>query len=252
MSGEKRVDRAIGCESCHGPGSAHVDDPRLGNIFNAGRIDPRRETEICLQCHMRNRDKRLETTTIDKLFGDVRDYPLGYEPGRPLVDYKLPAPFVYGRESKEFYGNGAAKKNRTQGNEFVRSAKYRHGITCRNCHDPHQLTNTKENSQGNELCLKCHQFGSILGPHQSNLEAHTRHRPESTGSLCIECHMPKTGRHLKSSPLTVRTHLFGFIYPDQTGKFGVPNGCNPCHQDQSLEWSEEFLKKWGMTSWEKN
>ena len=69
-----------------------------------------------MQCHMRNRDKRLEKLTLKDIFGDARDYPVGYEAGKALSEYKLTAPFEYGKETKEFYGNGVAKKNRTQGN----------------------------------------------------------------------------------------------------------------------------------------
>ena len=47
--------------------------------------------------------------------------------------------------------------------------------------------------------------GSIIGPHQENLKAHTRHKEESKGSLCVECHMPKVGQHTGQSPLTVRS-----------------------------------------------
>ena len=249
MSKEKRVEPAIRCESCHGPGSKHVEQPKSG-IFKASNADPKRSTEVCLQCHMRNRDKRMDTMKLTDLFGAAKDYPAGYEPGHPLKDYKKPAPFGAGVDTKEFWGNGAAKKNRTQGNEFVKSNMYQHGVTCINCHNPHSTNNTAKNPLGNASCMTCHQFGSINGPHQKNIEAHTRHKASSEGSSCIECHMPKVAKHTGKSPLTVRTHLFGFIYPDETRKYGVPNGCNSCHKEKSLEWSEKYLKKWGMGSWE--
>ncbi|MCH7557238.1 MAG: hypothetical protein IIB56_07245 [Planctomycetes bacterium] len=249
MSREKRIEPAIACESCHGPGSVHVDDERKESIYKATNYDPHRATEVCLQCHMRNRDKRLETVNLQDLFGDVRDYPKGFEQGKPLIDYKMQAPFEPGQETKEFYGNGTGKKNRMQGNEYIHSIMYRHGITCVNCHNPHKLDATTTAPTGDALCMKCHEFGSILGPHQKNLEAHTHHKADSKGSSCIECHMPKTGRHLRSSPLTVRTHVFGFITPDETRKYGVPNACTNCHDDKDLVWSEKSLKEWGMAQW---
>ena len=252
MSTQQRVEPAIACESCHGPGSAHVQQPKKSRLYKASDYDPVRATEVCLQCHMRNRDKRLEKVGIEKLWMEAKDYPSGYEPGRPLIDYKLAAPFVYGHETKEFWPTGQAKKNRTQGNEFVRDAMYRHGITCINCHDPHKLTNVAQKPEGNAACMKCHEFGSIIGPHQASLEAHTHHKSDSKGSLCIECHMPKTGRHTGKSPLTVRSHMFRFVSPAETKFFKMPpqtNACYACHSDKSLDELQSVLKKWGMEAW---
>lgn len=249
MGTEHRVEPAIRCESCHGPGSEHSKDPKQ-DIYKATNVDPQRAIEVCIQCHMRNRDIRMETVELSDLYDEVKDYPAGYEPGKPLVNYKMPAPFEPGVNTKEFWGNGAARKNRTQGNEYVRSTMYKHGITCIDCHNPHSTDNTADNPLGDTSCMSCHKFGSLIGPHQPTIEVHTHHEANSTGSSCIECHMPKTGRHLGSSPLTVRTHLFGFIYPEETRKYDVPNGCNSCHKDESLEWSEKYLKEWGMQTWE--
>ncbi len=253
MSREKRVDLGISCEACHGPGSRHVKNT-ASEVYKASSADPVRQNEICLQCHMRNRDNRLKDHNMSEIYEDARDYPLGYEAGRALSKYKMVAPFVMGRESKEFYANGAAKKNRTQGNEFVHSIKGRHGITCINCHDPHSLEPTAEKNRGNALCMKCHSFGGLIGPHQKNLEAHTHHKSDSKGSLCVECHMPKTGRHTGKSPLTVRSHLFGFTTPDETVKYGMPpqtNACFACHKNRGLKRLQKDLESWGMVGWEK-
>jgi hypothetical protein len=84
---------------------------------------------------MRNQDKRLDTVSIKEIFGDVRDYPLGFEPGRSLAHYKRPMPYNRGEETSKFYANGIGRKNRMQGNDFVKSGMYKHGITCVNCHE---------------------------------------------------------------------------------------------------------------------
>ncbi len=252
MSSEKRVEPAIACESCHGAGSEHLQDVN-SPMYKASSFDPIRANEVCLQCHMRNRDKRLDDNiSVKDLWNIAKDYPSGYEAGKPLINYKKLAPFELGTETKEFWANGAAKKNRTQGNEYVHDAMYTHGITCINCHNPHELTNTAENSKGNSACMKCHSFGSIVGPHQNSLEAHTKHKANSKGSLCIECHMPKTARHTGKSPLTVRSHRFAFTSPTQTLKYNMPketNACYACHTDKSLDELQKDLESWGMVNW---
>lgn len=254
MSTGKRVEPSIACESCHGAGSLHSAEPE-SPIYKASLSDPIRSNEVCLQCHMRNRDYRLseQNMTVKDLWQDAKDYPFGYEAGKALIDYKYPAPFEYGKETKEFWANGSAKKNRTQGNEYIHDAMYKHGITCINCHNPHKLTNTAQKPEGNDACMKCHSFGGLTGPHQESLEAHTKHKANSKGSLCIECHMPKTGKHTGKSPLTVRSHRFKFTYPSETKKYNMPpetNACYSCHEDKSLESLQADLKAWGRVGWE--
>jgi len=254
MSTQKRVESGISCESCHGPASLHVENTS-SPIYKASLSDPVRQNEVCLQCHMRNRDNRMKTQDISEIYGDARDYPLGYEAGKPLSQYKMVAPFVLGQETKEFYANGMAKKNRSQGNEFVHSMKGKHGVTCINCHDPHTLEPTAEKNTGNDLCMKCHSFGSPIGPHQKDLSAHTKHKLDSKGSLCVECHMPKVGKHTGKSPLTVRTHSFGFVTPKETLAYKMPketNACYACHkEDSTMNQLQKDLESWGMVGWDK-
>jgi len=254
MSTGKRVEPSIACESCHGAGSSHVAEPK-NRIYKASLSDPIRSNEVCLQCHMRNRDYRLveHNMSVKDLWMDAKDYPFGYEAGKALVDYKSPAPFTQGKETKEFWANGSAKKNRSQGNEYIHDAMYAHGITCINCHNPHKLTNTAQKPEGNDACMKCHSMGSIIGPHQETLEEHTRHKADSKGSLCIECHMPKTAKHTGKSPLTVRSHRFRFTYPSETKFYKMPsetNACYSCHEDKTLTSLQEDLKAWGRVGWE--
>lgn len=257
MSTEKRVDNGVACESCHGPASKHVKNPK-SKVYLASLSDPVRQNEVCLQCHMRNRDNRMKDQNISEIFGDARDYPFGYEAGKSLSKYKLVAPFILGQETKEFYANGMGKKNRMQGNEFVHSMKGRHGVTCINCHNPHTLEPTAEKNSGNDLCMSCHSFGAVIGPHQDSLEKHTNHKAYSKGSLCVECHMPKVGKHTGKSPITVRTHMFGFTTPKETLAYKMPketNACYACHKEEKIYRDMKTLQKdlesWGMIGWDK-
>jgi len=209
---------------------------------------------------MRNRDNRLKDENMSQIYNDAYDYPKGYEAGKSLATYKMVAPFKAGDETGEFYANGMGKHNRTQGNEYVHSAMGKHGITCINCHNPQTLQPTAQHNTGNALCMKCHSFNSIIGPHKKTLEMHTHHKVGSKGSLCIECHMPKVGRHTGKSPLTVRSHMFGFVTPAETLKYKMPkmtNACYACHSQKkdagkrSMKQLQNDLESWGMVGWDK-
>lgn len=246
----QRIEPGVNCENCHGRGSQHVADGLKESIYLATNHDPQRAMEVCIQCHMRNVDKKLDDpkVAVSNLFETARDYPYGYEPGMALAQYKKQSfPEV---DRSRFYGNGIGKKNRMQGNDYVQSSMYKHGITCMNCHDPHAADNTAEKPRGDQLCMECHKFGSPLGPHQVSAEAHSRHEagPEAPG--CIDCHMPKIGKHTGKSPHTVRTHIFRFIYPQETIDHGLPNGCSGCHAE-SADWAKEKMDEWGMSTWER-
>src|ERR671912_1877086 len=43
----------LGCESCHGPGQAHVDDDAKGHILKFAQMKPAEVTQTCLTCHNR-------------------------------------------------------------------------------------------------------------------------------------------------------------------------------------------------------
>ena len=116
MSTEKRVERAIACESCHGPGSAHAEDPD-SPLFKASLVDPIRTNEVCLQCHMRNRDKRIETehATAKNLWMKAKDYPAGYEPGKSTHRLQTACTFCTGKRDQRVLGKRCCKKEQNTG-----------------------------------------------------------------------------------------------------------------------------------------
>jgi hypothetical protein len=67
--------------------------------------------------------------------------------------------------------------------------------------------------------------------------------------------MPKTGKHTGKSPITVRSHMFGFTTPEQTIKYKMPpeiNACFACHKnDRDLKTLQNDLEKWGVVGWDK-
>ena len=75
----------------------------------------------------------------------------------------------------------------------------------------------------------------------SSLEAHTHHDGSSTGSSCVECHMPKTVISIRA---TMRDHTIGLPAPENTLAFGIPNACNGCHADKDARWAVAASSAW--------
>ncbi|MFO1407896.1 MAG: multiheme c-type cytochrome [Steroidobacteraceae bacterium] len=228
----------VGCEGCHGPGSAHVEwaqagarsggatppgtDPRLTVRFDARRenqwrIDPatgnaaplhrRRvdaEVEVCAQCHSRR-----------------GQFSNGYRPGERLMDHYLPAlitPGLYypdGQQHDEVYNWGS----------FMTSRMYSKGVTCSDCHDPH---GGKPRAAGNTVCAQCHLASKYDTPR------HHFHPAGSPGAACAACHMPTT-TYMVVDPR--HDHSFRIPRPDLSRTLGVPNACNQCHADRTPEWA---------------
>jgi predicted CXXCH cytochrome family protein len=146
-------------------------------------------------------------------------------------------------QSFTHFADGTAHKNRMQGNDFVQSLMYTRGVTCFSCHDVHGTQNQAVLwKPATRICLDCHGPNAANGPHAPSIEAHTHHKPDSAGSECIACHMPKIEQTI--GDVNVRAHTFKFITPAQTDALGVPNACNVRHADKSSGWSATALKSW--------
>jgi len=158
-----------------------------------------------------------------------------------LEEHKL------GEQSFTHFPDGTAHKNRMQGNDFVQSVMYTHGIACQSCHDVHGTANNADLLKpANVMCLECHGPNSPNGPRATTLEAHTHHRPGSSGSQCVECHMPKIEQTI--ADINVRSHTFKFVPPAVTEAEKIPNSCNSCHTDKTVQWAKDALKSWPQFS----
>src|SRR5262249_31770092 len=141
-----------------------------------------------------------------------------------------------------------AHKNRMQGNDFVQSAMYKHGVTCFSCHDVHGTANNADLIKpAGQVCLTCHGPSSPNGPHAPTLEAHTHHQRGSAGSECVNCHMPKIEQEI--ADINVRSHTFAFIPPSMTDTLKVPNSRTAtCHQDKNTDWVRQTMRTWSNLS----
>jgi len=234
----------VGCERCHGPGSEHVAHPSRGNILNPAHMDSVADNDSCIQCHSQGQPLN------NPIEGKYYDWAVGYQVGVKLQDFWKLEDCALGHPNFYYFADCTAHKNRMQGNDFVQSVMYRHGITCSACHDVHGTENYAQlRKPASQICLDCHAPGGPNGPRAATLQEHTHHKDGSTGSQCIACHMPRIETEGVPGAF-VRAHTFRFISPDMTDKYQIPNPCTSCHKDESTAWAEGAMTHWtGHSPW---
>ena len=253
----------IACEACHGPGQQHIDfyqDPiaRYSNhlvgggdkrIVNPDDLDHRRSSQVCGQCHsvyiMRDQ------YGMKYAFEGVM-----YRPGDDLERTRLqiqhPAADPSERTKENFEQNRQFYRDRwwddgsvlAGGREFTAlsaSACYERGtLGCMNCHTMHHGAPNHQLKPGmdtNAACVSCHdqpRFTSEIG-------SHTHHEPGSSGTECMNCHMPQNTYALFSA---IRSHQIAEPSVAASIEHGTPNACNLCHLDKTLAWTEDHMVEW--------
>jgi predicted CXXCH cytochrome family protein len=217
----KWLEQGIGCAQCHGPS-------RTTRAANECIVDPKKKFTpqqwmySCATCHSR-REELDEKFQIGDNFFDHYNLALPSQPGLYHPD---------GQQIDEDY-------NFTS---LLHSRMGHKGISCIDCHDAHAATpkGGKPAVNTNALCMQCHATG-LRGAIVIDQWAHSFHKPNTAGSRCVECHMPKTtymGRDPRSD------HRFPSPDPTLTKELGVPNTCNNCHADKGLDWQIEWTNKW--------
>ncbi len=227
----------VGCERCHGPGSAHIAKPVRDTVVNPTRLNYVHANDACIQCHSQGQPRS------NPIGGKYYDWPVGFQMGQHLNDFWKLEDHKLGETTFMHFADGTAHKNRMQGNDFVTSLMYSRGVTCFSCHDPHGSDNDAMLRQpGSDVCMTCHGPNSQNGPHTATVEQHTHHAEASAGSQCVACHMPKIEQTI--ADVNVSSHTFHFVYPERTDSLKIPNACNVCHKDKSTAWAADALRRW--------
>ena len=121
------------------------------------------------------------------------------------------------------------------------SACYQQGeISCLSCHSMHSSDpndQLKPEANSNAACVKCHSEAK----YNADIASHTHHQVGSTGSDCMNCHMPHTTYALLNA---IRSHQISSPNLASSIDHGVPNACNLCHLDKTLEWTAQHFKDW--------
>jgi predicted CXXCH cytochrome family protein len=140
----KRVD-GHGCESCHGPGSKHVD---AGGGRGKFIVNPGANPEACFQCHL---DKQAEA--------HLQNHHPVLEGRMSCVSCHNPHGEDIHKPASQFVvrtGDVCAQCHREQAAPFI----YQHEAMregCTVCHAVHGSINPKLlTERDNNLCLKCH------------------------------------------------------------------------------------------------
>lgn len=133
------------CESCHGPGSLHLE---AGGGREAYIVDPVENPEACFQCH-----RNIQTRFIQKHH-------------HPVESGKLSCMDCHNPHGQDIYSPSGAKT--LMNREFCRRCHreqaephvFEHEALregCTSCHNPHGSINEKLLVQrDNNLCLRCH------------------------------------------------------------------------------------------------
>ncbi len=206
----------VSCETCHGPGSIHVELAEAKSFFwdrkhgyglpdlkgkDAETVE--RQIQSCAPCHSRRRIVHPNFSGGSNFHDHFASEPL-----RPETYHQD------GQIMDEVYVFGS----------FIQSKMYHKGIQCTDCHDPHSV---KVKFDDNRLCTSCHQHPAK----KYDTPEHHHHKQGSPGASCVECHMPET-TYMAVDPR--RDHSLRVPRPDLSLKIGTPNACVKCHLEDDI------------------
>jgi len=240
----------VACGACHGQSAEHAErgaspltrtlwrvakgEPK--QIVNPLAVAPERSVMICGHCHGQRVPEPL--TRIQEILSKGDPYNSGDDLSsfyRPVTRETRVGDFSF---ASRFWSNGSPRLTAYEYQGLLRSRCFTAGdganrINCLTCHTMHggdpkgQIT---EENRTDKPCLTCHaEFSSAPA-----LASHTKHAAQSTGSRCYNCHMPRVVFGIMS---VHPTHEITVPDPQLTAASRVPNACNQCHLERSVNWA---------------
>lgn len=214
---QKRMPGRIGCESCHGAGAAHAEDPSVKTgLITFGEGTEAESIKTCLTCHVADRMvggfERASHGRHRIACNNCHASPHADATREPRRDT------VYGGQMAP----GLASNLKRDGVELCLechseqrgrfSMPYRHpvqerAVACVSCHNPHK-DQASDTRRKNALCLSCHEdkrgpwafeHAPVTEDCTSCHEVHGSVAPgllkTSQPFLCLTCHTLPDDRH---------------------------------------------------------
>lgn len=205
---DKAVTLGVSCEACHMGSKAHVTDKSKKPDF-----------------FVKSPHFHLEGL-------EEKDF------GRTQLNVNYMCSRCHTGNRPELAG-GISTWNSTEYSDATRGSCYTK-LQCIDCHDPHVATGPKWKltpAQDDQSCIRCHdQFTE-----PDAIQAHTHHKPNTAGSRCMNCHMPRMNEGLQD---IVRTHTIFSPTNSAMIEANHPNACNMCHTEKPIDWTLNHLKDW--------
>ena len=218
-----------GCESCHGPGSNHIEDPsKPDSIKRFTAMKPRDVSDTCLTCHSHGDHVLWKGSMHDARNLSCTTCHSVHSPKSDKSQLKVA---TINDTCVQCHTTEVAKLQRL-GHMPVREGK----MTCTTCHNPHGSASVRMLRVGNwinESCTSCHaeKRGPFLWDHAPVRQA------------CSTCHDPHGSNNdrmlvAKLPMLCQRCHI-GTKHPstiydaNQLAKGSsrlISRGCVNCHQ----------------------
>jgi hypothetical protein len=161
----------VGCETCHGPGKAHIEAIQAGHLsdIHMSRLGTLKSTELndlCGKCHRTLQQIDVET--------------------------------VEANQTHRFQPYGLTRSRCRQADNGP--------LSCLLCHNPHKDVDTNSGNY-NRICLTCH----TKTAHSETSAPKMRQAsvcPVNASDRCVDCHMrPKNAFPTSSFPGTMVDHL---------------------------------------------